>query len=285
MPRKRGSAVRRGEEPELSAIGAECDECATSPAEQGAASEESAEITSDGAIRFVKDRKDIPKLKSVVDPSKRRPNYKEPTPIEEWRPEWRLRKREARGYEFHREAVLKLMCESMISEEEIAALPRDASGRPLKTEALFEMVIQVLSSGLPVKTFAQMIGLPRTTLMRWIDGTPVWKERFEAESLRSADVLMEKAQEIAESPQIIQEEYLSYDGKGNLTRRDVKRADGVYQRKLAATLLVEIAKRRNPDKYGDRKNVKVDSSIGSRIAAARWRGAGKNEPPEDIEAK
>ncbi|MGN1209542.1 MAG: hypothetical protein ACI4SV_04500, partial [Duodenibacillus sp.] len=83
---------------------------------------------------------------------------------------------------------------------------------------------------------------------------------------------------IATEPVMVEDVYESYDGNGNLIRRDIKRADATYARKLAVSTRTEIIRKWAPDRYGEKIEVKTDSSMAAKILAARKRlGEAKGE--------
>ena len=70
----------------------------------------------------------------------------------------------------------------------------------------------------------------------------------------------------------MEEVFLSFDGDGRLKRKDVRRADAIYARKLAVATRLDIAKKWAPEKYGDKLEVKTDESLApalSRRVSAR----------------
>lgn len=135
-----------------------------------------------------------------------------------------------------------------------------------------------------MQLFGEAVGLSRSTLNEWIRRDPEWSEDYEAAKKLGADALIEEALEISENPKIVEEVFLSFDGKGQLKRKDVRRADAIYARKLAVATRLDIAKKWAPEKYGDKLEVKTDESLASRIIAARQRTRSA-EPIEDIEVK
>lgn len=135
-----------------------------------------------------------------------------------------------------------------------------------------------------MQLFGEAVGLSRSTLNEWIRRDPEWSEDYEAAKKLGADALIEEALEISETPKIVEEVFLSFDGKGQLKRKDVRRADAIYARKLAVATRLDIAKKWAPEKYGDKLEVKTDESLASRIIAARQRTRSA-EPIEDIEVK
>lgn len=215
-------------------------------------------------------------------PHPSRKNFKQPTPDSEWRPEWRPRKREPgrRGYRANLEAIEAVAGKLCVPPETLEALPRREDGRPINSEELRAALQAFTVAGGTLVEFGRAVGLPRSTLSEWIRRTPGWADEYEDAKRKGADALVEEAKVIAESPQFLEEVFESYDGEGNLTRKDIRRADAVYARKLAVATKLDIAKKWAPDKYGDRVEIKTSESLAARILEARRRT--QREQAEDI---
>ena len=164
------------------------------------------------------------------------------------------------------------------------ALPRRPDGAPAKSPELRAALQAFVVAGGTLQLFGEAVGLSRSTLSGWIRSDPEWSEDYEAAKKLGADALIEEALEISETPKIVEEVFLSFDGEGQLKRKDVRRADAIYARKLAVATRLDIAKKWAPEKYGDKLEVKTDESLASRIIAARQRTRSA-EPIEDIEVK
>ena len=234
------------------------------------------------AAKIVKVRPD------VYPPTKSKTKWaKDPTPNSEWdRRSWKPRKREPGERGIRRnlaalEAISRKLC---VPPSVLDALPRRPDGAPAKSPELRAALQAFVAAGGTMQLFGEAVGLSRSTLNEWIRRDPEWSEDYEAAKKLGADALIEEALEISENPKIVEEVFLSFDGKGQLKRKDVRRADAIYARKLAVATRLDIAKKWAPEKYGDKLEVKTDESLASRIIAARQRTRSA-EPIEDIEVK
>lgn len=213
---------------------------------------------------------------------------KEPTPDEEWlhRRQWRPRKRpptrELRSENL--KAVLAVTRKLCVPQDALDELPRRPDGSPANSPELRAALQAYTVAGGTLQSFCVAVGLPRSTLYKWIRGDREWSEDYEDAKKLGADALVEEALEIAETPQPLEDVYLSYDGNGNLLRKDVRRSDAIYARKLAVTTKLEVAKKWAPEKYGDKIEVKTDDGLAARILAARKRTT-RAEPVEDLESE
>lgn len=216
----------------------------------------------------------LPEIVSKSHPEKRRPNYKEPTPLEEWakHPNWKPRKKTPglKGVKAIEGAIIAVE-DKLLSPGIIGELPRDENGRPLPCDEIIEAACAYIANGGVLGRFATAVGLPRPTLLRWIEKKPEWKAKYARAKDQQVDAMAEDAVTIASEPVMIEDVYESYDAEGNLIRRDIKRADAAYARKLAVATRTDIIKKWAPDRYGEKVEVKTDSTMAAKILAARRR--------------
>lgn len=213
-----------------------------------------------------------PVLVSQVMPWKRRKNYKEPTPSDQWRPEWKPRKRiPGTGGGKGQARALKVL------EEEFGPglyglkdLPRDEYGSIAFSPELVELVCVYISQGGTLYTLARALDIPRRLLHEWMT-RPETKPLYDAARTQGVDAMVEKAHDIASTPFMVEEEYRSYNGEGELVRKDVKKTDAVYARKLAVNNAMTLASKWAPERYGEKPETKTTESMSQRILAARKR--------------
>ena len=218
-------------------------------------------------------RTTVPVLPSQLDPSKRTPNYKEPTPESEWKPWWKPRKRPygtARGWQAQQTAVAAVEEALGMEKGALDTLPRDEDGVPILGEEFADALVAFTAQGGTLTRFATATGVTRTRLWKFIK-EPGVKERYEQARQVGIDAIAEEALQIASEPVYLEDTYESYDGNGNLVRRDVKTGDAAYARKLAFTARLELLKRWAPERYGDKVEVQTTDSMASKILAARKR--------------
>lgn len=222
---------------------------------------------------------DTPVLPSTLDPKKRRPNYKEPTPDSEWKPWWKPRKRPPgqKGWLGQAERMKVLAEELSARVSDISNLPRDASGAVVYSPELLEVVVHYVSQGGTLWSLGKAIGVPRSTLYKWMGDRPEAKAAYEKAKAMGVDALAEKALELSTSPAVMEDVYESYDEKGKLVRRDVKKGDAVYARKLALNGITSLIAKWAPEKYGEKPEAKTSESMAQRILAARKRVAKESE--------
>ncbi len=218
-----------------------------------------------------------PQLVSDVDPSKRRPNYKPVTPDEEWRPEWKPRKRRPGLTKADRALMQQAATEALVGVPDVPAdLPTDPkTGRVVKSPECLEALCAYLAQGGMMLLFAKRVGLGRCTISSWCAKDPEWKAAVAKAREQGVDALAEEALAMATDPLMVEDVYERFDNEGNLLSRDVKKGDAVYARKLAVSTRLDLLKKWAPEKYGDKVEAKTDSSLASRILAARNRVSGK----------
>lgn len=224
-------------------------------------------------------------------PSKRNPalrtrKYKEPHPDSDWKPWWKPRKRPLGGTKNPMVKKIREQIERELAmdEGELSRIPRDAeTGRVVKSYELFTALLYWVARGGTLRSFCLAIDLPYGTCCGWLDKAPEVKAQYKEAEKISADALVEYAQELATNPYIVEEVFESYDGEGNLVRKDVRRQDAVYARKLCVNFCQWLAAKRAPEKYGDKLKVETDVSMAGAIVAARRRLASRED--DDIDAE
>lgn len=222
-------------------------------------------------VRIVHDHE--PVLRSTLDPSKRRPNYKEPTPDSEWRPEWKPRKRQPGLTRGDREVLSAVATEVLVGAPDLPdRLPTDPrTGRVVKSPELLEALCNYMAQGGMMLTFSQHVGMSRSTLYSWCSKDPEWKAAVAKAKEQGVDAIAEEALTIATETLMVEDVYERYDKNGKLLSMDKKKGDAVHARKLAVSTRLELLKKWAPEKYGDKVEAKSDSSLASKILAARKR--------------
>jgi hypothetical protein len=151
-------------------------------------------------------------------------------------------------------------------------LPTDPkTGRVTKSPECLEALCAYLAQGGMMLLFAKRLGLNRGTLSAWCSKDPEWKAAVAKAREQGVDALAEEALAMATDPLMVEDIYERYDNDGNLLSKDVKKGDAVYARKLAVSTRLDLLKKWAPEKYGDKVEAKTDSSLASRILAARNR--------------
>lgn len=216
----------------------------------------------------------LPEIVSKSNPEKRRPYYKEPTPEEEWakHPHWKPRKKTP-GLKGCRavEGAIAAVEDKLLAPGVIADLPRDENGKVYACDELVEAACAYIANGGTLSRFATAVGTYRQLLLKWLLKKPEWKAKYAAAKDEQVDAMAEDAVTIASEPVMVEDVFESYDGNGNLIRRDIKRSDATYARKLAVATRTDIIKKWAPEKYGEKIEVKTDSSMAAKILAARKR--------------
>lgn len=216
----------------------------------------------------------LPEIVSKAHPEKRRPYYKEPTPEEEWakHPSWKPRKKTP-GLKGCRavEGAIAAVEDKLLAPGVIADLPRDGDGRVYPCDELVDAACAYIANGGTLSRFATAVGTYRQLLLKWLRKKPEWKAKYAAAKDEQVDAMAEDAVTIASEPVMVEDVFESYDGNGNLIRRDIKRSDATYARKLAVATRTDIIKKWAPEKYGEKIEVKTDSTMAAKILAARKR--------------
>lgn len=212
-------------------------------------------------------------LPSTLDPSKRTPNYKLPYPDDQWKPWWKPRKRPPgqKGWKGQAEHM-KLLAESLAERvDNLENLPRDARGVPVYSPEVLKVMEDFVSAGGTLFALAKALGISRTTIYKWVKKYPEMKAAYERSKVQGVEALAEKALSVATTPAVMEDVYESYDGEGKLVRRDVKRADAIYARKLALHGITSLIAKWAPERYGEKPQAKTTESLAQRILAARRR--------------
>lgn len=218
-------------------------------------------------------------LPSTLDPSKRTPNYKLPYPDDQWKPQWKPRKRPPgqKGWKGQSEHM-KILAESLAERvDNLENLPRDERGVPVYSPEILKVMEDFVSAGGTLFALAKALGLSRTTIYQWVKKYPEMKAAYERSKAQGVEALAEKALALATTPAVMEDVYESYDGEGNLVRRDVKRADAIYARKLALHGITSLIAKWAPERYGEKPQAKTTESMAERILAARRRVADASE--------
>ncbi len=210
-------------------------------------------------------------------PSVRGPDghwQKDPTPLENWRPEWRPRKRDAEG------KLTKDMAEKVREVEalggraapEVPDLPRDEkTGKAIRCKETLDALIEWVTSGGTVQSFAAVARVRDDSVWRWLRASPEYAEKLKDARSKAADAMADEMLEIASTPMLLEETYTSYDGAGNVIRQDVKKQDAVAARKLAVNARQFLMAKWAPDRYGEKVEVTRGTSDDIAIIAARRR--------------
>ena len=214
-----------------------------------------------------------PQLVSTLNPEKRRPHYKPPTDPRDWRPDWKPRKRPPGLTRNDRTTLKEAVTEAMVGVPEMPEdLPRDPdTGRLVRSDELLSVLCAYLAQGGMLLTFAKLAGVGRSTLSTWCAKDPKWRAETAKAREVGVDALAEEALVMATDPLVVEDVYERYDKDGNLLSRDIKKGDAVYARKLAVATRLDLLKKWAPERYGDKVEAKTDSSMASRILAARKR--------------
>lgn len=215
-------------------------------------------------------------LPSEIDASKRTRYWRPPVAESDWKPWWKPRKRPICGAKNPVVKKIRAQIEQELAmdEGELSRIPRDPNGRPIQSPELFTALVYWVARGGTLRAFCTAIDIPYGTVCHWIEKRPDVKEKYKEAEASSADALVEYAQELAVSPYMVEEVYTAYDAEGNVIRRDVKKQDAVYARKLAVGFCQWLASKRAPEKYGDKIEVKTDITMAGAIVAARRRLSG-----------
>lgn len=222
-------------------------------------------------------------LPSEIDASKRTRYWRPPVAESDWKPWWKPRKRPICGAKNPVVKKIRAQIEQELAmdEGELSRIPRDPNGRPIQSPELFTALVYWVARGGTLRAFCTAIDIPYGTMCHWIEKRPDVKEKYKEAEASSADALVEYAQELAVSPYMVEEVYTAYDAEGNVIRRDVKKQDAVYARKLAVGFCQWLAAKRAPEKYGDKIEVKTDITMAGAIVAARRRLSGSVDSDDE----
>lgn len=213
-----------------------------------------------------------PPLVSELDPTKRTLHWKRPTPDSKWRKQWKLRKKTpGTSGALQRSAHLKALEEALgVGADVFEDFPRDEEGAITCSDELMAALCAYLEQGGTRYRFAVALGISAGALYVWAK-KPRYAADVTAAIDRGCDALADKALIIATEPVEMEDVYESYDGAGNLQRRDVKRGDAAYARKLAVTGIMNLLAKWAPERYGEKPQTKTTESMAQRILAARRR--------------
>lgn len=217
----------------------------------------------------------VEKPRKPAEPGKRTKNWKEPTPDSEWRPEWKPRKTKIGTY-LRGQAAAKLYAQeaepSLKIFRDIGEFPieRKANGNAIPSLAIAGALFDFISEGGLMTLFCRAVKCPRSTLMTFIRRQGLEAEYEEARK-RGCDALVEQGLDEAVTPNNLEFVTEVYGKDGELIRKDVQRGDSVQARKLAFQARMQVASKWNPEKYGDKIEVKTDTSTAQAIAAFRKR--------------
>lgn len=200
--------------------------------------------------------------------------WHDPCPPEKWKPYFKPRKRVPGTWGAKRGSLAVKDLETLIFGENgkdlCTTFERDQDGNWLHPEEVVRGFIDAVSKGVPEGRYAQMIGTNRGVLRRLVHQLGLHKEYRKA-VLDGYDAMAEDALTIASTPVAVEEVTETYDKDGKLTGRYVKKGDNVLSRKLAYQARVELLSKWNPEKYGNKVEVKTSGDMAAAIAGARKR--------------
>lgn len=189
------------------------------------------------------------------------------------RPDWRPRKRPPSKSEPGRYVNAVRAVNELIDKKHPKPLPPDLpmeKGRA-GNEARLPALTDWLASGGTTLGFCRKTGVSYASLNGWLRENPEAREKVSEARKRGYDALAEEALDIASTPMMQDETYTEYDADGNITRRQVARKDAVYARKLAFQARMELLKRWDPERYGEKPAAGDTASLTARLLAARVR--------------
>ena len=203
-----------------------------------------------------------------------RPGGKQPYPNKYWKPWWKPRRAPvgtARRLSANLEAVDQVEEALGMAPKGLEALPRDEDGHVVPSPELADVLVAWTEEGGTLTRLARAVGWRRGELLKFMNRTEGLKDRYQKARSRGMDAVAEQALLIASEPVMVEESCESYDGNGNLMRRDVRVADATFARKLAFQARIDLLKRWAPDRYGDKVEVKTTDAMAMKILAARRR--------------
>lgn len=201
------------------------------------------------------------------------PNAKLPTPDEKFMPWHRSRKRPPGTWGARKARISRRDLEDMIFGENgkcIKEFPLEPDGRPVLGMELAVSFIDAISKGVLEGRFAMIAGVNRAVLRQLCRDLGLYKQYREAVK-EGYDAIAEDALTIASTPVEVEEVVESYDKEGNLIRKDIRKSDNVQSRKLAYEARVTLLGKWNPEKYGNKVEVKTDVNTANAIMNARKR--------------
>ena len=205
--------------------------------------------------------------------AKTNPNYKPPTPISEWKPQWRDRKREPgmTGRVNNQEKIAEIGRKFEDGLPYVPPFRQSKKEQCLYVPEMGDLLCEFMAAGGTLSQFAERANVSRYVIASWLKNDPALKARFEASRAEGFDAMAEEALRIASEPQFMEETIETLDKEGNRVSLCVKRADAVYARKLAYMARMELLKKWAPDKYGERITVENTDTRAQRILKARQR--------------
>ena len=155
--------------------------------------------------------------------------------------------------------------------------PAKQRGRPVGTVEIYkpdvvDHICARLSEGQVLSEICRGAGMPeRTTVYLWMKKYPDFAQRVARAREAGYDAIAEEALRIADTP-ILGEETTD-DGE----KVTVKKADAIQHRKLQVWTRLELLKKWDPKRYGDRSQVDmtVTNPLAERLARAKERLGGK----------
>ena len=150
-------------------------------------------------------------------------------------------------------------------------------GRPVGTVEIYkpdvvDRICARLAEGVVLSEICRGDGMPeRTTVYLWMKKYPDFAQRVAQAREAGYDAIAEEALRIADTP-ILGEETTD-DGE----KVTVKKADAIQHRKLQVWTRLELLKKWDPKRYGDRSQVDmtVTNPLAERLARAKERLGGK----------
>ena len=118
-------------------------------------------------------------------------------------------------------------------------------------EPLTHEICERIANGEPLRQICREEGMPAwTTVYKWINANPEFRERFARARDLGHDAIAEEALEIADTPLTGEELEIADDGKTK-----VKRADMLGHRKLQIETRLKLLAKWNPKKYGEKVQI------------------------------
>ena len=200
--------------------------------------------------------------------------FKAPMPEHKWKPYFKPRKRIPGTWGAKRAKLSNADLETLIFGENgkdlDLAFERDDQGEWKDPEAVALGFIDAVAKGVPEGRYAMLIGSNRGELRGLVRDLGL-NEVYRAAVKEGYDAIAEDALTIASTPVNVEEVTEAYDKDGNLTGRYVKKGDNVLSRKLAYQARMELLSKWNPEKYGNKVEVKTTGDMATAIAGARKR--------------
>lgn len=200
--------------------------------------------------------------------------WKAPMPEHKWKKYFKPRKRIPGSVGAKRPKLSVQDLETLIFGENGKDLDtrfeRDEEGEWKDPEGVALGFIDAVAKGVPEGRYAGMIGATRRELRALVREVGLL-EVYRAAVVEGYDAIAEDALTIASTPVPVEEITEAYDKNGNLQGRYVKKGDNVLSRKLAYQARMELLAKWNPEKYGNKVEVKTTGDMATAIAGARKR--------------